>query len=273
MLVKISFMFIVSQCVWVLESSWWPPLHPNSKHAALGAEFTADASSSRRPADVCGVNMQRSDCKDSNKYISLSKKTNKQKNHSPSVWRRCWHHSDMTTCFLWCEWDLNQKRHGAALIDLQDFSVLCPQQDVTVTQSDGSDGRVVLQQQTWGTDGDRETPCENNLRVCALWWRDVRPDLSRSGDTFGRRRQSGSLDGVRLQTSLKHVIPQLHDAVLPPRHETLDSERNTGNNRHTDHLLNHQHPVGSSELPIMKINSYNQPETWVCVWRSTTTNN
>ena len=44
--------------------------------------------------------------------------------------------------------DLNQQCHGSALVDLQDLSVLCPQQDVTVTQSDGSDGRIVLQQQT-----------------------------------------------------------------------------------------------------------------------------
>lgn len=44
--------------------------------------------------------------------------------------------------------DLNQQRHGSALVDLEDFSVLCSQQDVTVTQSDGSDRRVVLQQQT-----------------------------------------------------------------------------------------------------------------------------
>lgn len=43
--------------------------------------------------------------------------------------------------------DLDQQRHGATLIDLQDFPVLRAQQDVAVTQSDGSDGRVVLQQQ------------------------------------------------------------------------------------------------------------------------------
>lgn len=47
-----------------------------------------------------------------------------------------------------CESDLNQQRHRSTLVDLQDFSVLGSQQDVTVTQSDGSDGRVVLQQQS-----------------------------------------------------------------------------------------------------------------------------
>ncbi len=44
--------------------------------------------------------------------------------------------------------DLHQQRHRSTLVDLQDFSVLGSQQDVTVTQRDGSDRRVVLQQQT-----------------------------------------------------------------------------------------------------------------------------
>ena len=41
--------------------------------------------------------------------------------------------------------------------------------------------------------------------------------------TFGPRGQRGSLDGVRLQAALEHVVPQLHHAVLTPRHKTLES--------------------------------------------------
>lgn len=43
---------------------------------------------------------------------------------------------------------LHQQRHESALVDLQNLSVLGAQQDVAVTQRDGSDGRVVLQQET-----------------------------------------------------------------------------------------------------------------------------
>ena len=43
--------------------------------------------------------------------------------------------------------DLHQQGHRSGLVDLQNFSVFGSHQDVTVTQSDGSDGRVVLQQQ------------------------------------------------------------------------------------------------------------------------------
>lgn len=39
--------------------------------------------------------------------------------------------------------------------------------------------------------------------------------------TFGRWRQCSSLDGVRLQAPVKHVVPQLHHAVLPPGYKTL----------------------------------------------------
>lgn len=48
---------------------------------------------------------------------------------------------------------LDQDTHGAALVDLQDLSVLGPQEDVTVSQRDGSDGRVVLQKQACRQEG------------------------------------------------------------------------------------------------------------------------
>lgn len=92
----------------------------------------------------------------------------------------------MCVCVCLCVSDLHQQRHGSALVDLQDFSVLGAQQDVAVAQGDGPDGRVVLQE-----------------------------------ETFRGGRQRRSLDGVRLQTPLEHVVPQLHDAVLPARHEAL----------------------------------------------------
>lgn len=45
--------------------------------------------------------------------------------------------------------------------------------------------------------------------------------------TLGGRRQRSSLYGVRLQTSLKHVVPQLHNAIFPPRHKPLESNTET----------------------------------------------
>lgn len=44
--------------------------------------------------------------------------------------------------------DLNQHRHQAALVNLQDLSIFGSQQDMTMAQCDGSDGRVILQKQT-----------------------------------------------------------------------------------------------------------------------------
>lgn len=82
--------------------------------------------------------------------------------------------------------DLHQQRHGSTLVDFQDFPVLGAQQNMAVAQGDGPDGRVVLQE-----------------------------------ETFGRGRQRRPLDGVGFQTPLEHVVPQLHYAVLPARHEAL----------------------------------------------------
>lgn len=108
---------------------------------------------------------------------------------------------------------LHQQRHGAALIDLQDLSVLGSQQDVTVAQRDGSDGRVVLQQQ----------PCSENTTDHLQALAPFKNTPMLASPTFRGRRQGGPLDGVRFQTSLKHVVPKLHDAVFPPRHKTLDT--------------------------------------------------
>lgn len=44
--------------------------------------------------------------------------------------------------------DLNQHRHQAALVNLKDLSIFGSQQDMTMAQRDGSDGRVILQKQT-----------------------------------------------------------------------------------------------------------------------------
>lgn len=44
--------------------------------------------------------------------------------------------------------DLNQHRHQAALVNLQDLSIFGSKQDMTMAQCDGSDGRVILQKQT-----------------------------------------------------------------------------------------------------------------------------
>lgn len=42
---------------------------------------------------------------------------------------------------------LHQQGHQSGLVDLQNFSILGSHQDVTVTQSDGPDGRVVFQEE------------------------------------------------------------------------------------------------------------------------------
>lgn len=51
------------------------------------------------------------------------------------------------------------------------------------------------------------------------------------GQTFRRRGQGGSLDGVRLQTPFEHVVPELHDAVLSPGHKALNAAQ-TGSDGH-----------------------------------------
>lgn len=43
----------------------------------------------------------------------------------------------------------------------------------------------------------------------------------RGTHTLWGRRERGPLDGVGLQTSLEHVVPQFHNSIFTPRHKTL----------------------------------------------------
>ena len=71
-------------------------------------------------------------------------------------------------------------------VHLQHFTVLCADQNVSVTEDDSSDRRQVSYQRATGS-----------------------------------RSQRGPFDGVRLQTSLERVVPQTDDPILTAGYKAL----------------------------------------------------
>ena len=44
---------------------------------------------------------------------------------------------------------LNKQCHWAAFINFQDLSIFCSHQDMSMSQSDGTDWRIIFQKQAW----------------------------------------------------------------------------------------------------------------------------
>lgn len=100
-----------------------------------------------------------------------------------------------------------------------------------MAQSDGSDRWVVLQEETCRAAAQ---PAGGSIRSLR---NEERLAEQLGGGTFGGGRECRPLDGVGLEAAVKHVVPQRHHAILPPRHKTL-SQRHTADCRRLGALNN-----------------------------------
>lgn len=113
---------------------------------------------------------------------------------------------------------------------------------MSVAQSDGSDGRVVLQEETC-----RAAVQQAGGSVRSLGNQE-RLVEQLAGGTFGGGRERCPLDSIGLEAAVEHVVPQRYHTVLPPCDKTLSQ-------RHTDECsgLGSLNNNNNNEIIIIKL--------------------